>query len=83
MKNGLTIEVDWDTVDQIMEQNLLHSYCSLKEDIKRLKSKKKLASWEKEDLDQFERLVEAMDVIGVYFVFDFHKKAKKYAKQQL
>ena len=83
MKNGLTIQVDWDTVDQIMEQNLLHSYCSLQEDIKRFKAKKKLQNWEKEDLDQFERLVEAMDVIGVYFVFDFHKKAKKYAKQQL
>ena len=83
MKNGLTIQDDWDTVDQIMEQNLLHSYCSLKEDIKRLKSKKKLQDWEKEDLDQFERLVEAMDVIGAYFVYDFDKKAKKYAKQQL
>lgn len=83
MKNGLTIQVDWDTVDQIMEQNLLDSYCSLQADIKRLKSKKKLQNWEKEDLDQFERLVEAMDVVGAYFVFQFDKKAKKYAKQQL
>lgn len=83
MKTGLTVQVDWDTVDAIMEQNLLNSYCSLQADIKRFKAKKKLQNWEKEDLDQFERLVEAMDVIGVYFVFDFHKKAKKYAKQQL
>lgn len=83
MKTGLTIQVDWDTVDAVMEQNLLHTYCSLQADIKKLKTKKKLQNWQKEDLDQFERLIEALDLVGTYFVFDFHKKAKKYAKQQL
>jgi hypothetical protein len=74
---GLTIEVDWDTADAIMEAQLLYTYRDLSEQIKKFKAKKKLKDWEKEDLDHFERVLEGIDLIGEWYVFDFDKKKKR------
>ena len=53
MIQGLTITVDWDTADAIMEAHLLDTYHSLTDNIKVLKSRKKLKDFEQEDLEQF------------------------------
>jgi hypothetical protein len=74
---GLMIEVDWDTADAIMEAQLLYTYRDLSEQIKKFKAKKKLKDWEKEDLDHFERVLEGLELIGEWYVFDFHKKKKR------
>ena len=80
MIQGLTITVDWDTADAIMEAHLLDTYHSLKDNIKVLKSKKKLQDFEKEDLEQFERVLESIEVVGSWYVYDFDKKKRKKKK---
>lgn len=74
---GLKIVVSWDTVDKIMEENLLDTYRTLAEDVKRLSSQKKLPDYAKQDLAQYKGLLEALDVVGEFYVHDFKKKAKK------
>jgi hypothetical protein len=83
MIEGLKIVVDWETVDAIMEANLLHSIHTMKQDVKRLKATKKLKSWQKEDLEHFEKMLVSLTHVAEYYIFDFNKKVKKYAKQQL
>ena len=80
MIQGLTITVDWDTADAIMEAHLLDTYHSLKDNIKVLKSKKKLQDFEQEDLEQFERVLESIEVVGSWYVYDFDKKKRKKKK---
>lgn len=75
--NGLTIKMDWDTADMVLEAHLLHTYHDLTDQIKRFNSKKKLKDWEADDLQQFERVVEAIEVMGSWYIFDFDKKKKK------
>lgn len=77
MIQGLQIVVDWDTADAIMEAHLLDTYRSLTDEVKKLKSKKKLKDWEHEDLEHFERVLEGIDIIGEWYVFDFNKKKKR------
>lgn len=77
MKQGLTILVDWDTADAIMEAHLLDTYHSLTDLVKKLKAKKKLKDWEKEDLEQFKRILGGIEIVGEWYVFDFNKKVKK------
>lgn len=83
MTNGLKVNVDWDTIDEIFEANLLYMYNSLLQEMARYKTKKKLKDWEAEDLEQFERVIAAIKELGAYAVYEFDKKAKKYVKQQL
>lgn len=75
--NGLQITVAWDTVDEIMEKNLIQTYNGLVDDAKRLRKQKKLPDYAKEDLADFERILDALDVVGAYFVYNFKKKVKK------
>lgn len=74
---GLKIVVSWDTVDKIMEENLLDTYRTLAEDVKRLSKQKKLPDYAKQDLEQYKTLLAALDVVGAFYVHDFAKKAKK------
>lgn len=83
MDKGFTVLVDWDTADAIMEQQLLYTYCSLTNDIKKLKAKKKLQAYEKEDLEMFERVLGGIEIAASWYVFDFEKKVKKYAKRKV
>jgi hypothetical protein len=83
MSGGLKILMDWDTVDAVIETYLLDSHFSLTQQIKIIKSKKKPKDFELEDLETFERALEGVEKMGEWCVFDFNKKAKKYAKQQL
>jgi hypothetical protein len=80
MIQGLTITVDWETADAIMEAHLLDTYHSLTDNIKVLKSKKKLKNFEKEDLEHFERVLEGIEIIGSWYVYNFDKKKRKKKK---
>lgn len=80
MINGLAITVDWDTADAIMEAHLLDTYHSLTDNIKILKSKKKLKDFEKEDLENFKNVLEGIEIVGNWYVFDFDKKKRKKKK---
>jgi hypothetical protein len=80
MIQGLTITVDWETADAIMEAHLLDTYHSLTDNIKVLKSKKKLKDFEKEDLEHFERVLEGIEIIGSWYVYNFDKKKRKKKK---
>lgn len=75
--------MDWDTADEVLEQQILYMHNRLSQDIKIYKAKKKLKDWEAEDLEQFERVFAALEILGAYCVNEFDKKVKKYAKQQL
>ena len=75
--NGLKVTVAWDTVDEIMEQNLIQTYNGLVDDAKRLRKQKKLSDYAKEDLADFEKILDALDVVGAYYVYNFKKKVKK------
>lgn len=83
MSEGLNILMDWDTADEVLEQQLLYMHNRLAQDIKKYKAKKRLLDWETEDLEQFERVFAAIETLGAYCMFEFDKKVKKYAKQQL
>jgi hypothetical protein len=80
MINGLTITVDWDTADAIMEAHLLDTYHSLTDNIKRLQAKKKLKDFEKEDLEHFKHVLEGIEIVGSWYVYDFDKKKRKKKK---
>ena len=80
MSNGLTITVDWDTADAIMEAHLFDTYHSLTDNIKRLEAKKKLKDFEKEDLEHFKRVLEGIEIVGSWYVYDFDKKKRKKKK---
>lgn len=77
LNTGLKVTVTWDTVDEIMEQNLIQTYKGLVNDVKRLRQHKKLPDYAKEDLANFENILAALDVVGAYYVYDFKKKVKK------
>ncbi len=81
MKQGLTILVDWETADAIMEAHLLNTYTDLTHEVKKFKSKKRLKDYEKEDLEQYERILEGIEIVASWYVFDFEKKVKKHAKK--
>ena len=83
VENGIRVLIDWDTADAVMEEQLLYLNHSMSRDIKILKSKKKLKDWELEDLEHFERVQAAIEIVAQWCVYDFHKKVKKYAKRQL
>lgn len=80
MTSGLTITVDWDTADAIMEAHLLDTYHSLISNIKALKSRKKLQDFEEEDLEHFKRVLKSIEVVGDWYIYDFDKKKRKKKK---
>lgn len=81
MSDGLTVTIDWDTVDAIIENYLIDSHTSITQHIKRLKSKRKREDFEQEDLENFENVLNGINIMGEWCVFDFKKKVKKHAKQ--
>lgn len=73
----MKIEVDIDSLD-IVKTTLIEDWRFLKEDIKRLKTKRKndkLAKYEVEDLVNFKKYKNAMEVmIGYYFPYEEAEK---------
>lgn len=71
---NVTMEVPDEFMDQIVEERLIQSYEYIQEDIDRLKKRKKLKDYEKEDLADNEELLEAMMLVGSYFIWGFKDK---------
>lgn len=71
---NVTMEMPDEFIDQIIEEILLSSYRYIKDDINRLKKRKKLKDYEKEDLADNEKLLEAMKLVGNYYVWNFKDK---------
>lgn len=71
---NVTMEVPDDFMDQIVEERLIQSYEYIETDIHRLKKRKRLKDFEKEDLADCEKLLEAMMLVGNYFVWGFKDK---------
>jgi hypothetical protein len=74
MKSGLTVTVDWDTAEQIMEAHLLNTYHELTEEVKKLKAKNKLKDFEAKDLEMYERVLGGIEMVSEWYIFDFDKK---------
>ena len=71
---NVTMEMPDEFIDQIIEETLLSSYRYIEDDINRLKKRKKLKDFEKEDLADNEKLLEAMKLVGNYYVWNFKDK---------
>jgi hypothetical protein len=63
------LNVDNDFCDDIVAARLVGTYKSLKKDIKE-------NNWGEEDLADFAKVVEALETVGPWFVFDWKKKVK-------
>ena len=63
------LDVDNDFCDEIVAARLIGTSKSLKKDIKE-------KNWGQEDLEQFQQVVDALEVVGPWFVFDWKKKVK-------
>lgn len=65
----IKLDVDNDFCDDIVAARLIQTYKSLKKDIKE-------KNWGEEDLEQFQEVVTALEIVGPWFVYDWKKKTK-------
>jgi hypothetical protein len=65
----IKIDIDNDFCDEIVAHRLIQTCKSLKKDIKE-------KNWGQEDLESFQKVVDALEVVGPWFVFDWKKKTK-------
>jgi hypothetical protein len=73
----MEIDVPDEFIDQIVEQELLHSYKMTSLELKRLKALKDKQDHHKEDIVDLTNYLEALMVVGKWFVWQFDKKVKK------
>ena len=65
----IKLDIDNDFCDEIIAGRLIQTCKSLKKDIKD-------KNWGQEDLEQFQQVVDALEVVGPWFVYDWKKKTK-------
>ena len=65
----ITVNVDYETCDQIVEQILLETYKDLSNDIKN-------NTWGDEDTARFKEIIIGLDIVGNWFVHNWDKKKK-------
>ena len=65
----IKIDIDNDFCDEIVAGRLIGTAKALKKDIKD-------KTWGEEDLKQFQQVVDALEVVGPWFVYDWKKKTK-------
>jgi hypothetical protein len=73
----MQIDVPDEFTDQLVEQELLHSYKMVSHELKRLKEIKKPAPHQQEDIEDLTKYLESLMVVGKWFVWQFEKKVKK------
>ena len=66
----MMIEVDDDCLDALMAAELISTYKSLRKDLKNPEQ------WHPDDLEAFQEVFKALDVVGPFFVHDWKKKVK-------
>ena len=64
------IEIDDDCLDTIVAAELISTYKSLKKDLKNPEQ------WHEDDLEAFQEVLKALDVVGPFYVHDWKKKVK-------
>ena len=65
----IKLDIDNDFCDAIVAGRLIQTYKSLKKDIKD-------KNWGTEDLESFQKVVEALEIVGPWFVYQWEKKTK-------
>lgn len=73
---NMTMEVPDEFIDSIVEEALLDSYKSTKDELARLKKIKKPAEYQLEDIKDMTEYLAALEIVGNWFVWQFKKKAK-------
>jgi len=73
----MQIDVPEEFTDQLVEHELIHSYKMVSHELKRLKELKKPAPHQQEDIVDLTKYLEALMVVGGWFVWQFEKKVKK------
>ena len=63
----MQIEIDDETLDRAFRENLLWHINSIQDDLKVLRSKKKLEKYQREEKVYFEKLLPALKVVGEYY----------------
>jgi hypothetical protein len=66
----MMIEIDDDCLDTIVAAELISTYKSLKKDLKNPEQ------WHEDDLEAFQEVLKALDVVGPFYVHDWKKKVK-------
>jgi hypothetical protein len=72
---NVTMEVPDEFIDSIVEEALLSSYDSTKKELAALKKIKKPKEYQLEDIEDMTKYLEALEVVGSWFVWQFKKKA--------
>jgi hypothetical protein len=65
----IKIDIDNDFCDEIVAHRLIQTSKALKKDIKE-------KTWGEEDLKQFQEVVDALEIVGPWFVYMWEKKTK-------
>ena len=65
----IKIDIDNDFCDEIVANRLIGTAKALKKDIKD-------KNWGTEDLESFQKVVDALEVVGPWFVYDWKRKTK-------
>jgi hypothetical protein len=66
----MMIEVDDDCLDALIAGELITTYKNLKKDLKNP------TQWHLDDLEAFQEVFKALDIVGPFFVHDWKKKTK-------
>lgn len=71
---NMTMDVPDEFINAIIEEALTESYHSTKEELARLKKLKKLKDYQKEDIEDMTKYLEALEIVGGWFVWQFREK---------
>ena len=71
---NVTMEVPDEFIDSIVEEALLSSYDSTKKELAALKKIKKPKEYQLEDIEDMTKYMEALEVVGSWFVWQFKEK---------
>lgn len=63
------LDVDNEFCDDIVGHRLIQTYKALKKDIKE-------KNWGEEDLASFQKVADALEIVGPWFVYQWEKKTK-------
>jgi hypothetical protein len=72
---NVTMQVPDEFIDSIVEEALLESYAGVKRELAALKKIKKPKEHQLEDIEDMTKYLEALEVVGSWFVWQFKKKA--------
>ena len=63
----IQVDIEAESIDAIMRNELKWHYDNVKDDIKKLKKLKKLEKYQREDKAYFEKLLPALEVVCDYY----------------